>query len=135
MAASAAVYTGANELEAQREVIERAWCIALQEDAAKRRAQLLRRFCAMRAAMDELERLSSASPALAHLFEAATGSGNPGNPGKSESENDGDGDGDVSVGVSVGVEGDWVARFPRRMRVPTETPPLRGWDYERNHNE
>nr|KAJ3418134.1 39S ribosomal protein L28, mitochondrial [Polyrhizophydium stewartii] len=27
-----------------------------------------------------------------------------------------------------------VELFPKRLRVPTETPPMLGWDYERNHN-
>ncbi|KAJ3159542.1 hypothetical protein HDU86_001551 [Geranomyces michiganensis] len=32
--------------------------------------------------------------------------------------------------AKVGADREQVVVFPRRLRVPTETPPLDGWDYE-----
>ncbi|KAI8922028.1 mitochondrial ribosomal protein L28-domain-containing protein [Powellomyces hirtus] len=32
--------------------------------------------------------------------------------------------------AKVGADKDEVVVFPRRLRVPTETPPIDGWDYE-----
>ncbi|EGF81195.1 hypothetical protein BATDEDRAFT_7300, partial [Batrachochytrium dendrobatidis JAM81] len=68
------------------ETIERAWCLLKQQESVMTMNALKRKYSAMRAAMEELEKTDS------RLFNGT-------------------------------LEKAEVQLFPKRMRVPTDTPP------------
>ncbi|KAJ3220113.1 hypothetical protein HDU67_006869 [Dinochytrium kinnereticum] len=88
----------------RREIIERVWCLTKIKEARRIEEELLRKYRSMRLAMEELKKTDE------RLF-AGTGAVMEGGEGSGKIE----------------------ALFPRRLKVPTETPPVGGWEYERKN--
>ncbi|KAI8847308.1 hypothetical protein BC829DRAFT_355412, partial [Chytridium lagenaria] len=78
------------------EIIERVWCLTKIKEAREIEAETLRKYRAMRVAMEELKKTDE------RLYL---------------------GTGAVTEGGGVDEQGRIETLFPRRLRVPTETPP------------
>jgi len=100
--------------------IERAWLLHQRHLRKKRDAELAKKFECMKKAMDELEKIDS------RLYMEA----NKGEDPRARSQ--------VEVELAKTLKGSekktLEARirglFPRELRIPTDTPPRTGWNYE-----
>ncbi|KAJ3410357.1 hypothetical protein HDV05_003860 [Chytridiales sp. JEL 0842] len=88
----------------KKEIVERIWSLLKSREAKAQEESLMNKYKSMRMAMEELEKTDK------RLF-IGTGVTNA-EQARQKDES--------------ATEHSFIA-FPRRMRVPTETPPLAGW--------
>ena len=104
-----------SQIKPIKDTIERAWAVKKMDEKAAIMEEVRRKYGAMRKAMETLQQMD------ARLFEGAVANNKiergtsmyPVNPSDS-----------IVDGVQ---DGQAVLVFPRRLRVPTETPPINGW--------
>ncbi|TFK56506.1 hypothetical protein OE88DRAFT_26912 [Heliocybe sulcata] len=102
------------------ETIERAWLLYQRHVRRKRDAELQRKFEKMREAMDELERLDQ------YLFTEANRREDPRARSPKEVQLMQPLRGSERKAMEARIRG----LFPRELRVPTDTPPRTGWNYD-----
>ncbi|KAF5384945.1 hypothetical protein D9615_001143 [Tricholomella constricta] len=102
------------------QTIERAWLLHRRHIRKQREAELARKFECMRKAMEELERVDS------RLYMEANKPEDP--RARTDAERE------LAKRLKSTEVRTLEARirglFPRELRVPTDTPPRSGWDYE-----
>ncbi|TPX31732.1 hypothetical protein SmJEL517_g05003 [Synchytrium microbalum] len=104
-----------------KDTIERAWAVKKMDEKHAIVDEVKRKYTAMRKAMEALQSIDS------RLFEGAVANnrierGTNLHPATSTPDNT-TAEGDAQSPQPVLV-------FPRRLRVPTETPPIKGWKYQ-----
>ncbi|KAL0951796.1 hypothetical protein HGRIS_008463 [Hohenbuehelia grisea] len=100
--------------------IERAWALHRRHQRKAREAELKRKFECMRTAMEELEKLDS------RLFMEANKSEDPRGRSQAEVELMKKLRGSEKKTLEARIRG----LFPRELRIPADTPPKDGWNYE-----
>ncbi len=101
------------------ETIERAWLLHERHMRWRRNAEAERKFECMRRAMGELEKLDQA------LFKEANRSEDPRKRSPVEVELSKK----LRGAAKKALESRLPGLFPREMRLPTDTPPREGWNY------
>ncbi|KAF5352670.1 hypothetical protein D9756_005836 [Leucocoprinus leucothites] len=102
--------------------IERAWLLHKRQIRKRREAELARKFESMRKAMEELEKIDT------RLYMEANRQEDP----RARSEAERQLAKTLRSSELRAVEARVRGLFPRELRVPTETPPPSGWNYEWN---
>lgn len=102
------------------ETIERAWKLHQRHLRKRREAELQRKYEHMRRAMDELEKIDP------HLFQQANKFVDPRVRTPEEMEALRNAKGRDKMALEARPPG----LFPRELRVPSDTPPREGWNYE-----
>jgi len=102
------------------QTIERAWLLHQRHLRKRREAELARKFDAMQKAMHELQRIDE------RLYREANRQEDP--RARSDAERE------VAKSMKTTEIRTLEARirglFPRELRVPTDTPPREGWNYD-----
>jgi large subunit ribosomal protein L40 len=102
------------------DTIERAWLLYKRQIRKRREAELARKFECMKRAMDELEKID------ARLYLEANKQEDPRARSAAEME--------LAKSLRSSELRTMEARirglFPRELRIPTDTPPLSGWNYD-----
>ncbi|KAF8347027.1 hypothetical protein F5887DRAFT_1271504 [Amanita rubescens] len=94
------------------DTIERAWLLHKRHVRKQREAELDRKFACMEKAMEELERVDKS------LYLAANKEEDP--RARSAAE----------AGLYETLEARVRGLFPRELRIPSDTPPKDGWNYD-----
>jgi len=102
------------------ETIERAWLLHQRHVRWKREAEAERKFECMRHAMEELEKCDPV------LFKEANRVEDP----RTRSEAEAGLSKKLRGVAKKALEGRLPSLFPREMRVPTDTAPKLGWNYD-----
>jgi len=102
------------------DTIERAWLLHQRHLRWRRNAEAERKFECMRNAMSELEKMD------ARLFKEANRTEDPRARSVSEQELSKT----LKGAEKKALESRLPGLFPREMRSPTDTPPLKGWVYD-----
>jgi large subunit ribosomal protein L40 len=102
------------------ETIERAWNLHQRRQREKREVELERKFECMRRAMDELEKVDM------FLFLGANKQEDPRDRSEAEAELLKNMKGTERKALEARIRG----LFPRELRIPTDTPPRDGWNYD-----
>jgi len=102
------------------ETIERAWLLHKRHIRKQRQAELERKFARMSEAMEELYKLDQ------NLFLAANRAEDP----RARSQEEMDLAKKLKTADAKTLDSRIRGLFPRELRVPTETPPLSGWNYD-----
>lgn len=102
------------------ETIERAWLLRQRHIRWKRDAESVRKFNCMWNAMSELQKMDP------QLFREANRPEDPRARSRTEMESLKT----VRGAEKKALEARLPGLFPREMRVPTDTPPRSGWNYE-----
>ncbi|KAJ8509167.1 hypothetical protein ONZ45_g8636 [Pleurotus djamor] len=102
------------------ETIERAWLLHKRHLRKQREAELARKFLCMKKAMEELEKIDS------RLFMEANKPEDPRARSQAEVELAKSLKGSEKKTLEARIRG----LFPRELRIPTDTPPRTGWNYE-----
>ncbi|KAJ3571565.1 hypothetical protein NP233_g3676 [Leucocoprinus birnbaumii] len=100
--------------------IERAWLLHKRQARKRREAELARKFECMRKAMEELEKIDT------RLYMEANRPEDP----RARSEAERQLAKTLRSSELRAIEARVRGLFPRELRVPTETPPPSGWNYE-----
>jgi len=100
--------------------IDRAWLLYQRHVRKKREAELNRKFECMRSAMDELQKLDH------RLYMEANKQDNPCSRSVAEVEMSKTLKGSEQKALDARIPG----LFPRELRIPTDTPPRNGWNYD-----
>jgi len=102
------------------ETIERAWLLSKRQVRKKRETELARKFECMKRAMEELEKVDS------RLYMEANKQEDPRTRSQAEMA--------LMKTMKTSEIRSLEARirglFPRELRIPTDTPPRSGWNYE-----
>jgi large subunit ribosomal protein L40 len=102
--------------------IERAWLLHKRQIRKHRERELARKFECMRRAMEELEKIDTRLYLEANRQEDS----------RARSEAERQLAKTLRSSELRAVEARIRGLFPRELRVPTDTPPLSGWNYEWN---
>ncbi|KAJ2912482.1 hypothetical protein MD484_g7932, partial [Candolleomyces efflorescens] len=102
------------------DTIERAWLLHRRHLRKQREAELARKFERMREAMDELYKLDQT------LYMEANRADDP----RAKSEQEMEMMKKMKMLEVRTLEARVPGLFPRELRIPTETPPRDGWNYE-----
>lgn len=120
------------DIKPVKDAIERAWAIKKMDEKMSIVDDVKKKYSAMRRALELLEKMDGRlfEGALTHnrlekgtnLFPVESDLENNGvSPGNNVGSNEGS--------VSENTSAQPVLVFPRRLRIPTEAPPLKGWKY------
>ncbi|KAF8624240.1 hypothetical protein AX15_006000 [Amanita polypyramis BW_CC] len=102
------------------DTIERAWLLHKRHVRKQREAELARKFACMKKAMEELERLDKS------LFMGANKEEDP----RARSVVEVELSRTLKTSETRTLEARIRGLFPRELRIPTDTPPKSGWNYD-----
>lgn len=102
------------------ETIERAWLLHERHTRWKRNAEAERKFASMRKAMEELEKTDPV------LFKEANRAEDP----RARTDAERELLKSVKGAERKKLDSRLPGLFPREMRLPTDTPPRNGWNYD-----